>query len=406
VIDTDGCAGRLPTGEATIVILPVPPDMSIESSPFPTPREIVARLDRSVVGQERAKRTLAIAVSNHFVRLIDASDRDSTDPIVVDAALRHVTIEKSNVLLIGPSGSGKTHLAKALAECVGVPFAVADATTLTEAGYVGEDVETVLHKLLLAAGGDVAEARQGIVFIDEIDKLGGDRVHGTKDMRLGVQHALLRMIEGTVANVPPSGGYKVVGETCVPFDTSNVLFICGGAFVGLEEIVARRIGRGATFGFDLACSTVGGEVENPLHQVLPEDVEAFGLIPELLGRLPIIATLDDLGVEDLARILREPTNSLLAQYRKLLKYRHADLDLTDGAIREIAKMAHERGSGARGLRAVVEHVLEPVLFDPRPWTTIRITEATVRGGEPEHDPFGLPGAAPLRRRMERRSASG
>jgi len=375
--------------------------MSIESNPFPTPKEIVARLDRSVVGQDRAKRTLAVAVSNHFVRLMDAADRNSADPIVVDAALRHVTIEKSNVLLIGPSGSGKTHLAKALAECVSVPFAVADATTLTEVGYVGEDVETVLHKLLLSAGGDVAEARQGIVFIDEIDKLGGGRVHGAKDLRLGVQHALLKMIEGTVANVPPSGGYKTVGETCIPFDTTNVLFICGGAFVGLEEIVARRIGRGASFGFEQAGSTVRDEAENPLLHILPEDVEEFGLIPELLGRLPIIATLDDLGVEDLARILREPTNSLLAQYRKLLKYRHADLELTDGAIREIAKMAHERGTGARGLKAVVEQVLEPVLFDPRPWTTTRITEATVRGGEVEYDPFGLPGAAPLRSRLRR-----
>jgi ATP-dependent Clp protease ATP-binding subunit ClpX len=386
-----------------IAVRPVCPDMSIEPSPFPTPKEIVARLDRSVIGQERAKRTLAVAVSNHFSRLIDASDRDSADPIVADAALRHVTIEKSNVLLIGPSGSGKTHMAKALAGCVGVPFAVADATTLTEAGYVGDDVETVLHKLLMAAGGNVAEARQGIVFIDEIDKLGGGRVHGTKDMRLGVQHALLRMIEGTVANVPPSGGYKVVGETCIPFDTFNVLFICGGAFVGLEEIVARRLGRGASFGFDLACSSRPDEPSHPLHHVLPEDVEEFGLIPELLGRLPILATLDDLGVEDLARILREPTNSLLAQYRKLLKYRHADLELTDGAIREIAKMAHERGTGARGLRAVVEHVLEPVLFDPRPWTTARITEATVRGGEVEYAPFGLPGAAPLRSRLARRA---
>ena len=389
--------------------------MSIESSPFPTPREIVARLDRSVVGQDRAKRTLAVAVSNHFVRLIDSSDRDSTAPIVTDAALRYVNIEKSNVLLIGPSGSGKTHLAKALAECVGVPFAVADATTLTEAGYVGEDVETVLYKLLLSAGGNVAEARQGIVYLDEIDKLGGGRVHGTKDMRLGVQHALLRMIEGTVANVPPSGGYKVVGETCIPFDTANVLFICGGAFVGLEEIVARRLGRGATFGFDPPAAERHDESAHPLHQVLPEDVEDFGLIPELLGRLPIIATLDDLGVEDLVRILQEPKNSLLGQYCKLLKYRHVRLEFTEGAIRAIAESAHERGTGARGLRAIVERVLEPVLFDPKPWTTARITEATVRGGEVgKLDFFGLPAAppkpaspaAPLRHRIGRRSAGG
>jgi len=381
----------------------IPNPAEIQQSPFPTPREIVAELDRSVVGQERAKRTLAVAVSNHFVRLIDAADRASVDPIVTDASLRHVTIEKSNVLLIGPSGSGKTHLAKALAECLGAPFAVADATTLTEAGYVGEDVETVLHKLLLAAGGNVADAQGGIVYLDEIDKLGGGRVHGTKDMRLGVQHALLKMIEGMICKVPPSGGYKLVGESCIPFDTSNVLFICGGAFVGLEEIVARRLGQGASFGFDRPPAACHDETADPLHQVLPEDIEGFGLIPELLGRLPIIATLDDLGVEDLARILQEPKNSLLGQYRKLLKYRHADLELTDGAIREIARMAHERGAGARALRAVVERVLEPVLFDPRPWTTARITEATVRDGEVEYDPFGPPGAAPLRSRLARRA---
>jgi ATP-dependent Clp protease ATP-binding subunit ClpX len=377
--------------------------MPIESSPFPTPKEIVARLDRSVVGQDRAKRTLTVAVSNHFLRLLDAADRASADPIVTDAALRHVAVEKSNVLLIGPSGSGKTLLAKALAECAGVPFAVADATTLTEAGYVGEDVETILHKLLQAAGGNVADAQRGIVYIDEIDKLGGGRVHGTKDMRLGVQHALLKMIEGTVVGVPPSGGYKVVGETCISFDTSNVLFICGGAFVGLEDIVARRLGRRA-FGFDRPDSVVA-EITPPLHHVLPEDVEGFGLIPELLGRLPIIATLDDLGVEDLVRILQEPKNSLLGQYRKLLKYHHTDLEFTDEAIREIAKMAHERHSGARGLRAIVERVLEPILFEPRPWMTCRITEATVLGDEPEYSIFGLAQAAPLRSRIMRRSAT-
>jgi ATP-dependent Clp protease ATP-binding subunit ClpX len=372
-------------------------------SPIPTPREIVAELDRSVVGQERAKKTLAIAVSNHFARLLDAMDRASADPIVADASLRQVTIEKSNVLLIGPSGSGKTHLAKALAECLGLPFAIADATTLTEAGYVGEDVESVLHKLLLAAGGNLADAQRGIVYLDEIDKLGGGRVCGTKDLRLGVQHGLLKMIEGTVASVPPSDGYKTVGETCIPFDTSQVLFICGGAFVGLEEIVARRLGRAAIFGFDRPMAARADEATSPLHHVMPEDVEQLGLIPELLGRLPIIATLDDMSVDDLVRILQEPRNSLLGQYRKLLKYRHADLEFTDGAVRAIAKMAHERGTGARGLRSVVERVLEPVLLDPKPWMTCRITEATVRGGEPEYDPFGLPCAAPLRTRLTRRA---
>jgi ATP-dependent Clp protease ATP-binding subunit ClpX len=383
--------------------IPIPAEGRL--SPIPTPREIVAELDRSVVGQERAKRTLAIAVSNHFARHLDAVDRASADPIVTDASLRHVTIEKSNVLLIGPSGSGKTHLAKALAECVGVPFAIADATTLTEAGYVGEDVESILHKLLLAAGGNVADAQRGIVYLDEIDKLGGGRVYGTKDLRLGVQHGLLKLIEGTVANVPSNGGYKAVGESCIQFDTSNVLFICGGAFVGLEEIVARRLGRGANFGFDRPTAARHDEAANTLHGVLPEDVEKFGLIPELLGRLPVVASLDDLGVDDLVRILREPSNSLLGQYRKLLKYRHADLDFTDGAVREIARVAHARGSGARGLRAVVERVVEDILFDPKPWKTYLVTEEAVRGGQVRVLDYGGLPTAPLRSRLGRRSAS-
>ena len=218
-------------------------------------------LDRSVVGQGRAKRTLAIAVSNHFVRLLDALDRGSPAPIVTDAGLKDVAIEKSNVLLIGPSGSGKTHLARALAESLGVPFAIADATSLTEAGYVGEDVESVLHKLLLAASWDVQAAQRGVVYIDEIDKIrsGGS---GGKDMRLGVQHALLKMIEGTVCNVPPNGGYKNPMEPGIPFDTTNVLFICGGAFGGLEEIIARRMGRGA-FGFDRPAAVLSDESGEP-----------------------------------------------------------------------------------------------------------------------------------------------
>ena len=260
---------------------------------IPTPKQVMEHLDRSVVGQGRAKRTLAIAVSNHFVRLLDALDRDSPAPIVTDAGLKDVTIEKSNVLLIGPSGSGKTHLARALAESLGVPFAIADATSLTEAGYVGEDVESVLHKLLLAASWDVQAAQRGIVYIDEMDKIrsGGS---GGKDMRLGVQHGLLKMIEGTVCNVPPNGGYKNPMEPGIPFDTTNVLFICGGAFGGLEEIIARRMGRGA-FGFDRPAAVLSDEPANLLRHVLPEDLERFGLIPELLGRLPVIATLDDLA---------------------------------------------------------------------------------------------------------------
>ncbi len=368
---------------------------------IPTPRQVMEHLDRSVVGQGRAKRTLAIAVSNHFVRLLDALDRGSPAPIVADAGLKDVTIEKSNVLLIGPSGSGKTHLAKALAEGLGVPFAIADATSLTEAGYVGEDVESVLHKLLVAANMDVQSAQGGIIYIDEVDKLRGGQAHGTKDMRLGVQHALLKMIEGTTCNVPPNGGYTQPGETCIPFDTTNVLFVCGGAFGGLEDIIERRLGR-AAFGFDRPAQGPEDGRSGLLRHVLPEDLERYGMIPELLGRLPVVTTLDDLGVEDLARILREPKDSLVSQYRKLLAFHHAGLEFTDGALREVARVAHERGTGARGLRAVVEAVLEPVLFDPKPWVTYRITEGAVRGGDVEVG-FGMPGLAPLRARVARRS---
>lgn len=367
---------------------------------IPSPKQIVEHLDHFVVGQDRVKKTLAIAISNHYVRLLDTLDRGSADPVVADPGLRDVVIEKSNVLLIGPSGSGKTQLARALAEYLSVPFAVADATTLTEAGYVGEDVEGVLHKLLLAANMDVEMAQRGVVFIDEIDKLRGGQSAGSKDMRLGVQHALLKMIEGTVINVPPSGGFKQVGEEWIKIDTTNMLFICGGAFGGLEEIVTRRLGRYA-FGFEPPASKRQDEAVSLLSHVLPEDLERYGLIPELLGRLPVIATLDDLGVEHLVRILRVPRNSLIGQFTKLLRYHHADLEFTDGAIREIARIAYERGTGARGLRAIVERVVEGILFDPQPWTTYHVTEATVRGEEPEVYYLGLPSRAPLRHRLRR-----
>ncbi len=382
---------------------------------IPSPKDIVSHLDRSVIGQGRAKRTLAIAVSNHFKRLLDHGERGAADPVVADPALRDVTIKKSNVLLIGPSGSGKTHLARSLAEYLSVPFAVADATTLTESGYVGDDVETVLQRLLIAANMDVAAAQRGIIFLDEVDKLRGGQSFGAKDLRLGAQHSLLKLIEGAVVGVPPSGGYKQVGETCIPFDTTNVLFVCGGAFGGLGEIIQRRLGRGASFGFERPTPARLDEEAHPLRHVLPEDLERFGLIPELLGRLPVIATLDDLGVEDLVRILQEPKNSLIGQYRKLLAYHLAELDFTEGGIREIARIANERGTGARGLRAVVEAVLEPVLFDPEPWVTYRVTEEWVRGGPIERsDIFGMPAvpvkpanpSAPLRHRVGRRSASG
>jgi ATP-dependent Clp protease ATP-binding subunit ClpX len=252
---------------------------------------------------------------------------------------------------------------------------------------------------------DVNAAQGGIVYIDEVDKIASGRVHGTKDMRLGVQHALLKMIEGSIISVPPSGGYKLVGENCIPFDTSNVLFICGGAFVGLGEIISRRLGRGASFGFDRATSARSDEVTNPLHQVLLEDVEAFGLIPELLGRLPVIVALDDLGVEELARLLTDPRNALLKQYRKSLRLQGADLEFTDDAITEIARMTFERGTGARGLRVVVDAVVEGVIFELSEQDrgqVFVIDERVVRGEcEPGQKPIRQ--EPPLRTLLKRRA---
>jgi len=268
-------------------------------------------------------------------------------------------------------------LVKSLASFLNVPLVIGDATSLTETGYVGDDVESLPYRLLQAAGGDLEDAQRGIVYIDEIDKLRASATIG-KDLRLGVQQALLKMLEGTVATVPPLGGWKHPMEPGVPFDTQNVLFICGGAFVGLEEIVGKRQGRG---GFGFGQMAENGHAGCLLRHVLPEDLEQFGLIPELIGRLPVIAPLDALGVDDLCRILQQPTNSLVAQYRKLVKFHGADLMFTDGAVKEIAEIALERGTGAKGLRSVVEQVLEGVLFEVEAGVRYVITEVTVRGGE-------------------------
>jgi ATP-dependent Clp protease ATP-binding subunit ClpX len=288
-----------------------------------------------------------------------------------------VRIEKSNILLIGPSGSGKTHLVKSLASYLNVPLVIGDATSLTEAGYVGDDVESLLSRLILAANGDLGAAQQGIVFIDEIDKIKGGG-SGYKDLRQGVQHALLKLLEGTVAVVPPQGGYKHPAQPGIPFDTTNVLFICGGAFVGLGEIIAKRLGRG---GFGFGQMNENSQVNGLLSQVKPEDLESFGLIPELIGRLQVIAPLDALGVDDLARILQSTKGSLIQQFRKLVKFHGADLIFTGDAIKEIARVALQRGTGARGLRSVVEQVMEPVLFDVEAGVRYVITPGTVRGGE-------------------------
>src|SRR5271165_6840445 len=359
---------------------------------IPVPRTIVAHLDQYVVGQNIAKRRLALGVSNHHRRLVDTWDRDDPDPIIADPDLHNVRIEKSNILLIGPSGSGKTHLVKSLASYLNVPLVIGDATSLTEAGYVGDDVESLLSKLILATEGDMDAAQRGIVYIDEIDKIrsGGS---GFKDLRLGVQHALLKLIEGSVATVPPAGGYKHPAQPGVPFDTSQILFICGGAFVGLEEIIAKRLGRGG-FGFSQMSENHQVAADGLLRQVKPEDLEQFGLIPEIIGRLPVIAPLDALGVEDLARILQSTKGSLIQQFRKLVRFHGADLMFTDAAVKEIARIALERGTEARGLRSVVEEVLEGVLFDPEPGVRYVITDKAVRDGEPVRQSMTQP-RAPL-----------
>jgi len=369
---------------------------------IPSPKTLVAHLDQHVIGQSIAKRRLALGVSNHFKRIVDTCDRDAPDPIVADPDLHNVRIEKSNILLIGPSGSGKTHLVKSLASYLNVPLAIGDATSLTETGYVGDEVESLLSKLILATEGDIEVAQRGIVYIDEIDKIrsGGS---GFKDLRQGVQHALLKMLEGTIATVPPAGGYKHPAQPGVPFDTSQILFICGGAFVGLEDIIAKRLGRGG-FGFSQMSENRQVAGDGLLRQVKPEDLEAFGLIPEIIGRLPVIAPLDALGVDDLARILHSTKGSLIQQFRKLVRFHGSDLMFTDAAVKEIARIALERGTGARGLRSVVEEVLEGVLFDVEAGVRYVITDKTVRGGEAVKQSMTQP-RAPLSWHVLKRLAS-
>jgi ATP-dependent Clp protease ATP-binding subunit ClpX len=310
-----------------------------------------------------------------------------------------VRIEKSNILLIGPSGSGKTHLARSLASFLNASVAIGDATSLTEAGYVGDDVESLLARLIQAANGDLNVAQSGIIYIDEIHKI-KTTGSGFKHMRLGVQHALLKILEGCIATVPPLGGYKHPMHSGVPFDTSQVLFICGGAFVGLEQIIAKRLGQGG-FGFDRLTENRQVAADGLLRLVKHEDLEAFGLIPELIGRLPVIAPLDSLGVKDLARILQTRKNSLIRQLRKLVRFHGADLVFTDAAVKEIARIALERGTGARGLRSVVEEVLEGVLFEVEAGVRYVITEMTVRRGEPIKQSINEP-RAPLGAHLMRR----